>query len=194
MAMTRSECGKLGWISSVKYREEKYKKLHDDYNANPKTCGFCNSNLDWNHRRNKFCNHVCAARSYVGRLTKRAHKCQNCGKTIRYKWCSKRCQRIYEFKYKREHNLPIGKSAIRGYLLLTREHKCARCKLSEWLNKSITLEAHHIDGNHNNNEEQNLELLCPNCHSITDNYKYKNLGGGRDNRRLRSSTGAVSAL
>lgn len=29
---------------------------------------------------------------------------------------------------------------------------------------------HHIDGNYKNNNLSNLQLLCPNCHSQTDNY------------------------
>ena len=31
----------------------------------------------------------------------------------------------------------------------------------------------HIDGNHKNNTLDNCILLCPNCHSLTDNYKFK---------------------
>ena len=50
------------------------------------------------------------------------------------------------------------------------ENKCAICGLTEWQNKPITLQLHHIDGNSNNNCLNNLQLLCPNCHSQTDNY------------------------
>lgn len=32
---------------------------------------------------------------------------------------------------------------------------------------------HHKDGNHFNNNLNNLELLCPNCHYFTDSYKGK---------------------
>ena len=39
----------------------------------------------------------------------------------------------------------------------------------------IMLELHHIDGNHNNNKLENLQMLCPNCHSITDNFKSKKM-------------------
>lgn len=54
------------------------------------------------------------------------------------------------------------------------EHKCCRCNLTEWLNNPIPLELHHKDGDHYNNELNNLELLCPNCHALTDNYRGKN--------------------
>jgi predicted restriction endonuclease len=54
------------------------------------------------------------------------------------------------------------------------EHKCSKCKQTKWLNHSIPLELHHIDGDHYNNELNNLILLCPNCHALTDNYRGKN--------------------
>ncbi len=54
-----------------------------------------------------------------------------------------------------------------------KEHKCEGCGLTAWKGKPIPLELHHKDGNHNNNELNNLELLCPNCHAFTDNYRGK---------------------
>lgn len=51
-----------------------------------------------------------------------------------------------------------------------KEHKCERCGLSEWLGNPIPLQLHHKDGVHNNNRLENLELLCPNCHTLTDNF------------------------
>lgn len=50
------------------------------------------------------------------------------------------------------------------------ENKCDICGLTSWLDKPIVLQLHHIDGNPNNNSLENLQLLCPNCHSQTDNY------------------------
>ena len=38
----------------------------------------------------------------------------------------------------------------------------------------IPLEVHHKDGNHENNLEENLQLLCPNCHAQTENYRTRN--------------------
>lgn len=55
-----------------------------------------------------------------------------------------------------------------------KEKQCENCHLSEWLGNSIPLELHHKDGNRRNNEFSNLELLCPNCHALTDNYRGKN--------------------
>lgn len=59
-------------------------------------------------------------------------------------------------------------------LIQIRGHQCEKCKNSEWLNEPIKLEVHHIDGDRTNNELNNLQLLCPTCHSYTDNYGSKN--------------------
>lgn len=58
-------------------------------------------------------------------------------------------------------------------LLDGREYKCESCDIKSWLNQHIVLEIHHIDGNWKNNLSSNLKFLCPNCHSLTENY-YKN--------------------
>jgi Zn finger protein HypA/HybF involved in hydrogenase expression len=55
-----------------------------------------------------------------------------------------------------------------------KEHKCESCDLSEWLGNPIPLELHHKDGDRNNNNLDNYELLCPNCHALTDSYRGKN--------------------
>lgn len=55
-----------------------------------------------------------------------------------------------------------------------KEHKCECCGQKEWLEKPIPLELHHIDGDRNNNNLENFQLLCPNCHAFTDSYRGKN--------------------
>ena len=56
------------------------------------------------------------------------------------------------------------------------EHKCNKCLNTEWLDKPIPLELEHKDGNSVNHKLENLELLCPNCHALTDTYRGKNKG------------------
>jgi hypothetical protein len=56
-----------------------------------------------------------------------------------------------------------------------KETICECCKLSKWQNKPIPLELHHINGIHSDNRIDNLQLLCPNCHALTDNYRGKNI-------------------
>lgn len=51
---------------------------------------------------------------------------------------------------------------------------CEGCELKDWRSKKISLELHHKDGDKHNHKFENLEILCPNCHSQTDNYGSKN--------------------
>ena len=53
-------------------------------------------------------------------------------------------------------------------------HKCECCGNTEWLGNPIPLELHHKDGDRTHNELSNYELLCPNCHALTDLYRGKN--------------------
>ena len=57
-----------------------------------------------------------------------------------------------------------------------KERMCEKCGLELWMGKPIPLELHHINGVHSDNRIENLQLLCPNCHALTDNYRGKNIG------------------
>ena len=52
-----------------------------------------------------------------------------------------------------------------------KEYKCECCGLTTWLNEPIPLELHHKDGDRTNNTLENFQLLCPNCHALTSNYR-----------------------
>ena len=54
--------------------------------------------------------------------------------------------------------------------------RCERkeCGITEWNGQKIVFELHHKDGDNKNHKWENLELLCPNCHSQTENYCRKN--------------------
>ena len=52
--------------------------------------------------------------------------------------------------------------------------KCENCNISNWCEKPLSLELHHIDGNRQNHHFDNLMLLCPNCHSQTTTFRAKN--------------------
>lgn len=50
---------------------------------------------------------------------------------------------------------------------------CEICGIMDWNGKPLTLQIHHIDGQHKNYTPENLQILCPNCHSQTDNWGRK---------------------
>ena len=64
-----------------------------------------------------------------------------------------------------------------------KELRCEACGLTEWQSRPISFELHHINGDGYDNRLENLELLCPNCHSQTDTW------GGR-NKRVASGAAA----
>lgn len=122
--------------------------------------------------------------------------CINCNKPInkRSKYCSNKCQKEYQYKtyidkWKNYENDGMRgeyqiSSYIKTYLFSKYNNKCAICGWGE-INKytsKIPLEIEHIDGNYKNNKEENLILLCPNCHSLTSTYKGANLNKGRKSR------------
>lgn len=69
----------------------------------------------------------------------------------------------------------VHSSRLSRTLIKKRGNRCECCKSTKWLDKDIPLEVHHIDGDKLNNDESNLVLLCPNCHSLTDNFRGRNV-------------------
>lgn len=55
-----------------------------------------------------------------------------------------------------------------------KEYKCENCGISEWDGKPLRLQIHHINGHHCDNRVENLQILCPNCHTQTDTYARAN--------------------
>lgn len=62
----------------------------------------------------------------------------------------------------------------RSFIIDEQQCRCNKCGISEWFGKQISFEIDHIDGNNTNNSRDNLEALCPNCHSITDTWRGRN--------------------
>lgn len=49
--------------------------------------------------------------------------------------------------------------------------ECSRCKINKWMDQPLALELEHINGNKYDNRIENLQILCPNCHSLTPTYR-----------------------
>jgi Zn finger protein HypA/HybF involved in hydrogenase expression len=67
------------------------------------------------------------------------------------------------------------KETIKKLTIEERGHRCEKCGLSEWLYGPIPLEIHHINGKAKDHRRENIQILCPNCHSLTDNFCGKNI-------------------
>ncbi|MEV6201983.1 HNH endonuclease [Streptomyces sp. NPDC051771] len=49
--------------------------------------------------------------------------------------------------------------------------ECATCGTGPtWLGGPMTLEIDHVNGDWNDDRRENLRLLCPNCHAVTDTW------------------------
>lgn len=75
-------------------------------------------------------------------------------------------------------NSKTGTGNIKKYLIRNniKELKCEQCGWSEMRlsDGAIPVHLHHINGDSSDNTLCNLQILCPNCHSLTDNYAGKN--------------------
>jgi hypothetical protein len=65
---------------------------------------------------------------------------------------------------------------LKGRLLKAglKSNECERCGINTWLGMPLSLALHHVNGDKHDNRLVNLQLLCPNCHSQTDNFAGRN--------------------
>jgi len=114
---------------------------------------------------------LCKEQKPLNKGTGTYHKCSECGNDY-YEmlsqtklFCSRKCYltklRRDGSHLKKESKLHKGTHIVKKRILEKR-HFCDRCGFSD---KRI-LEIHHKDKNRKNNDEDNILLLCPNCHAI----------------------------
>ncbi len=81
----------------------------------------------------------------------------------------------------------IKKKILKEGLL---KDECAWCGISYWSikeeEKKLSLHIDHINGINTDNRLENLRMLCPNCHSLTDTYAGKNKKVGRPLNKIPS--------
>ena len=77
-----------------------------------------------------------------------------------------------------EHSTFVNANHLRERLLKEglKQRKCECCGNTQWQGQPIPLELHHINAIRDDQRLENLQLLCPNCHALTDNYRGKNKG------------------
>jgi hypothetical protein len=196
--LTRSEAGKLGWLKSKDLHEAAFKKRISYYKNNPNFCFQCGEMISYEKRFNKFCSHTCSAIFNNTRKEKKLKTCICCNNKFHSKpKVSKYCSKDCEVKFKNDkiikewkqgiHKGYSGKNMLvppwlRKYMFEKFNSKCCKCgwcEINPTTNK-IPLEVNHIDGDASNSKEENLELVCPNCHILTSNYRALNKNSKRD--------------
>lgn len=116
--------------------------------------------------------------------------CIECGIPVAngYKYCSQECQTKHEYNERinswKENPELYSKEKLPPFIKRYLVAKYKGCQLCGWNEINPTtgnspLEVHHIDGNCTNNREENLQLLCPNCHSLTPNAGALNWGNSK---------------
>lgn len=76
-----------------------------------------------------------------------------------------------------EHSTYVNTNHLKERLLKEKlkMHICECCGNSKWMGQPIALELHHVNGIKDDLRIENLQILCPNCHAFTDNYRGKNI-------------------
>jgi 5-methylcytosine-specific restriction endonuclease McrA len=121
------------------------------------------------------------------------YKCKICDTETKWSYqksniyCSVKCAGAGAFVKTLERHM-LGevsdRDTLRKIMKETKGYKCACCGISEYMEKPLTLQVDHMNGDASNNMPDNLRLICPNCHSQTDTYGAKNKGNGRRARGL----------
>lgn len=186
----QSEITKEGWKNGIynslrksEQRECKNPTCNNVFQAKP-------------HDKKLYCSSRCAATINNSRRLRKISFCVTCNNRLKRsdrKYCTVDCQwQLYYKQYvdRWKQGLEDGNIGIttrfvshhiKRYLKEKYNNKCATCG---WNQKNLVtdvvpLEINHIDGNSENNLEDNLELICPNCHALTSNFRNLNKGKGR---------------
>lgn len=190
--MDKSEAGQRGYDKTRQqlkaHRDKQSREARQRYAENPKYCVQCGQLFPYEKRYNKFCNQSCAA-SYNNRGVTRHSKSTSfcaCGnpKKLQNQYCAD-C--IEKRVYNRAASFDSAKDdrTRKSMLLEMRGHQCEQCGLAEWQGQPIPLDLDHIDGNADNSSEENLRLICPNCHALTETYKGANIGKNSSRQKTR---------
>lgn len=166
-----------------------------------KYCLNCEKKLKGRFQK-KFCSNSCSA-VYNNTARVKPKYCLHCnaellGRHKRNTYCDNQCQRDYQYEAIKKlvlsdnaHLLTsINKDRIIKKILIEKYgNKCMGCgwKVINSHTDKIPIQLEHKDGHWENCKLSNLELLCPNCHSLTKTFGGANVGNGRPWRRKYKS-------
>lgn len=154
-----------------------------------KSCNRCGKEHDGTYGSGKFCSKSCANSRTFSEESKKKKSLKSSmawadGRmdSIDFTTINNDPQKIEKSKQtwinkylkEREQGHSHSWDTIRKYHFILKDFTCEVCGTKEWNNEQVPLELHHIDGNLTNNTDENLQVVCPNCHSQTDNFRGKN--------------------
>ena len=143
-------------------------KCGENHNKNGKFCSrACANSRTWSEEDKKKKSES-AKKSEKVKLTNSNRSKETYIKMVKTKVENHR-KKILESNYN-----DLSFDSLRFRILYEQNEKCNNCGLEKWLGEPITLELEHKDGNNQNNERSNLEILCPNCHALTDTWRGRN--------------------
>ena len=144
-------------------------------------CGVCGKNFSFIATRAnsaKYCSRECYYKSLRSKGTVN-YKCQHCEVDFKgspshpRKFCSRACvgkskKTVFEAKFTTVRKAMVSRDMIKA---------CQRCGYNA---HPEILGVHHMDRNRKNNSLENLEVLCPNCHSLEHSKHISHSGGKRN--------------
>lgn len=154
-------------------------------------CENCNSEMAVKYGSGRFCSNKCA-RGFSTK-SKRSEINEKVSNSLKGKITSDETRKLLKEAWVRGcydkvvypkadiADILIENSTFSGNYIKNRlfeaglkEYECEECYISFYNGKPITLQIHHINGNNKDQRIENLSILCPNCHSQTNNYAGKN--------------------
>jgi len=158
-------------------------------------CECCKKEHDGSYASGRFCSSSCARKyvsiNYANTKEKKKQKSKKLKgrkllpetieklKIIRHEEGPIQSSRLLNYYNKIKRETPfeeLGFDWQRKILLEENNNKCFRCGLGEeWNGSLLKLELHHKDGDRTNKVKENIEMLCPNCHSQTNNYRKRRI-------------------
>ena len=153
-------------LATAKYCSRKCQALANrtQIKTNCQICGKEFEHISSRCNKAKYCSRRCyhKAQYLKGSVE---YICRHCSKRFRgspshkRKYCSKACVNKAGREIWKPRFSTVRKTMVRRKMI----NECARCGFKTF---PKILGIHHKDRNRLNNELNNLEVLCPNCHSI----------------------------